>query len=236
LDSPDSVEEFIEEFYNTVNVDGRLYDVLIEEHPDTIVVGLGEPGKGRPLSSPSSSSANQEIQVSSMTSDESARGGGGGGSLTAGGIVGVALCSIVAALAIAAFVVNRRRGKRRMLDDSNLSEDVEADEVNADAANVETWLDDEDGGGGRRGMDSPTSSSLAAMGVASLVTTQVCSPGRDVAAGDEGRATHAVASDEPQTPQRPLIDGSAVATRLTTGDTEVMMVEQQTWARDTPDV
>lgn len=219
MDSPELVELFIEGFRNAVNVDGQLYDFLVEEYPETIIVGLGEPGKGRPLPSSSSSSANQEMQVSSITSAESARGGG----LTVGGIVGAVLCSIVAALAIAAFVVNRRRGRRRMLDDSNPSEDIEANEVNADAANVETWLDDEDES--RRAVDAATSSSLAAMGVASLVTTQLSSPDKDV-----------VANNERQAPQRSIIDGSAVATRLSTGDTEVMMVEQQTWARETPDI
>jgi hypothetical protein len=33
-----------------------------------------------------------------------------------------------------------------------------------------------------------------------------------------------------------LVDGSAVATRLSTGDTEVMMVQQQAWSRVSPEV
>ena len=125
--------------------------------------------------------------------------------LSVGGIVGAVICSIVVALAIAAFAVNHRRRKRCELYDSNLSEDIKAGEVNADVSNVEEWLD-EDESGSRRVGRAATSTSLAAMGAASLVTTQLISPGNDAGAHNERQA-----------PQKSIIDGSAMATQLTTG-------------------
>ena len=130
-------------------------------------------------------------------------------------------------LAIAALVEKRRRrNSSRDLNDSNLSEDIEADEVNADAANVEEWLDEEDERAGVGEADSPSAgtSALAAMGAASAAATQLCTPAK--AAGADGERRD----------RSTLVDGSAVATRLSTGDTEVMMVQQQAWSRVSPEV
>ena len=110
--------------------------------------------------------------------------------LAAGAIVGIALACIVVVLLVVAFVVRRRRGRsNQSLNDSKLSEDLEANEVSADAE----WFDGENDGGNGERPDSPSGSSLAALGVA-----------------------------------------STVATRLTTGDTEVMMTEKQAWTKNEP--
>ena len=106
-----------------------------------MIVGLGDPGKGIPPSQSSASAlasasggANQETQVVSLESSESAVKFSG---FPAGGITGLVLASIVVSLAIVALVAKRRRrNSSRDLNDSNLSEDIEADEVNADAANI----------------------------------------------------------------------------------------------------
>jgi multisubunit Na+/H+ antiporter MnhC subunit len=107
-----------------------------------VIVGLGDPGKGIPPSQSSASAltlasggANQETQVVSLESSESAVKGSG---FPAGGITGLVLASIVVSLAIAALVAKRRRRNSSCdLNYSNLSEDIKADELNADAANVE---------------------------------------------------------------------------------------------------
>ena len=74
-----------------------------------MIIGLGNPGKGIPPSQSSASAsggANQETQVVSLESSESAVKGSG---LPAGGITGLVLVSIVVSLAIAALVAKRRR-------------------------------------------------------------------------------------------------------------------------------
>jgi hypothetical protein len=215
LESPQLVEEFIQSFSDAVNNDGRLYDALVEEYPETVIVGLGDPGKGIPPSSSSASGANQEIQVVSLTGAGAEAQSVQGSGFPAGGVIGAVFASIIVALAIAAFVVKRRRKNRRELDDSNLSEDIEANEVNADAANVEGWLDQDEGN------KRAENSSLAAMGVASIVTTQLISSGKETVADTEAET-------------KALVDASAVATRLSTGDTEVMIMEHQAWSRNEP--
>ena len=197
-----------------------------------MIVGLGNPGKGIPPSQSSASAlasasasggANQETQVISLESSESAVKGSG---FPAGGITGLVLASIVVSLAFAALVAKRRRrNSSRDLNNSNLSEDIEADEVNADAANVEEWLGEEDERtvGGDADSSAGTSA-LAAMGAASAAATQLCTPAKAAVADDERRD------------RSTLVDGSAMATRLSTGDTEVMMVQQQAWSRVSPEV
>lgn len=98
----------------------------------------------------------------------------------AGGIVAAALVAFL----VAAFAFKRRRNRQRerreQLNDSNLSEDAEANEVNADADRVEDWLDGESDDGRDPSREeqllrNPVSSasSLAAMGVASTVATRL---------------------------------------------------------------
>ena len=90
--------------------------------------------------------------------------------------------------------------------------------MNADAANVEEWLDEEDERTVGGDADSLAgTSALAAMGAASAAATQLCTPAKAAVADDERRD------------RSTLVDGSAVATRLSTGETEVMMVQQQAW-------
>jgi hypothetical protein len=154
-----------------------------------------------------SGGANQETQV--VSNFESTVKGSG---FPAGGITGLVLASIIVSLAIA----RRRRNSSRDLDDSNLSEDIEADEVNADA-NEE---DERAVGGGRM----VGTSALAAMGAASAAAMQLGIPAKAAVADDERRD------------RSTLFDGSAVATRLSMGDTEVMMIQQQAWSRVSPEV
>lgn len=106
--------------------------------------------------------------------------------------------------------------------------------MNADAANIENWFDQEDD----RGVGASPRSSLAAMGMASLVTTQMSVLGEDIRSEDGSHIMGSIAavdsSDPPMALERSV--GSAVATRLSTGDTEVMAFEQQAWSRNQPDI
>ena len=137
-----SVDKFVQGFTEAANDDGRLYDALVEEYPGTVINGLGDPAKGiSPLQSSASAlasalgGANQETQVILLESSESAVKGS---RFPAGGITGLVLASIVVSLAIAALVgKRRRRNSSHDLNDSNLSKDIEVDEVNADTTNVE---------------------------------------------------------------------------------------------------
>ena len=136
-----------------------------------------------------SASFGQAIKI-----DEQQDGSSTSSSFPVGGIIGIACACLLVALLLAAVVVKKRRRNKRELDDSNISEDLEANEVNADAE----WFDEEDADGAGRnrtrdGMKVQPGSSLAALGVA-----------------------------------------STVATRLSTGDTEVMVTKKQSWAKDEP--
>ena len=59
-----------------------------------------------------------------------------------------------------------------------------------------------------------------------ITTTGGATPAR---LAEAGFAVHRVG-------RRGRVDGSAVATRLSTGDTEVMMVQQQAWSSVSPEV
>ena len=97
--------------------------------------------------------------------------------------------------------------------------------MNADAANVEEWLDEEDERTVGADVDSSAgTSALAAMGAASAAATQLCTPAKAAVADDERRD------------RLMLVDGSTLATQLSKGDTEVMMVQQQAWSRVSPEV
>jgi len=208
----DSAQEFTQNFLEATDTDGRLYDALVEEYPETEIVGLGSPGKGIPLGNDgntnanASANANQSVSLESngaQTNNSDVQVSG----FPVGGYVGIILAAaLVALVAMALFVKKSRRTKQQQqeLNNSNLSEDLEANEVNEDAANVEDWLDEDDEedhgndtteNGGKMGNRMPKSpgSSLAALGVA-----------------------------------------STVATRLSTGDTEVMIVEKQAWSKKEP--
>jgi hypothetical protein len=89
--------------------------------------------------------------------------------------------TLIAFIIVALIVVNRRRRssnnkRRRVLkDDSNLSKDIENnDTMNVkDDVDIDNWHDNDDNDDvGQQGVGTSSRSSLAAMGVASLVTTQ----------------------------------------------------------------
>ena len=196
----DLANEFATEFQIAVN-NGELYDTLISGYPDTDIVGLGSPGKGKPLEDEQANpfaNANQleKVQLEGQEQNDSAAAATSG--LSAGGIAGIAIAIALIGLVIGAFILKKQHTAKQELNDSNLSdsnlsEDVEAAEMQHDAE----WFDEEDANGEGRnrtrdGMKT-TGSSLAALGVA-----------------------------------------STVATRLSTGDTEVMMMKKQSWARDEP--
>lgn len=194
-----ATEQFTAKFYYAINNNGDLYYALLKEHPDTEIVGMGSPGKGIPYED--ASNTNQVVMLGGQQT-ESKSVSASGFPVGVGGSIGIAVAVALVALIVLAVVVRKRRTEqKRQLDDSNfdsnLSEDIEANEVNADAAGVEDWLDEEhdedkEDEERRRRQTSPASS-LAAMGVA-----------------------------------------STVATRLSTGDTEVMMFEKQTWSKNEP--
>ena len=196
--TPELASEFTTSFDSAVNDDGKLYDALVSEYQETDIIGLGSPGKGIPLDDSEAANAAQ-MEMVQLERDSANQTDVQSSGLSVGGIVGIAMAAVLVALLIAAVIVKkRRRSKQQSLDDSNLSEDIEADEVNADAAHVEEWLDEEDESGNGRnrtrdGMKTSPGSSLAALGVA-----------------------------------------STVATRLSTGDTEIMFTQKQAWSKDEP--
>ena len=193
--TPELATELTTSFDTAVNTDGALYDALISEYPDTEIVGVGSPGKGVPMTldrdgTTANASFGQAIKIDEQQDGSSTSSS----SFPVGGIIGIACACLLVALLLAAVVVKKRRRNKRQLDDSNISEDLEANEVNADAE----WFDEEDADGAGRnrtrdGMKVQPGSSLAALGVA-----------------------------------------STVATRLSTGDTEVMVTKKQSWAKDEP--
>jgi hypothetical protein len=88
--------------------------------------------------------------------------------------------TLIAFIIVALIVVNRRRRssnnkRRRVLkDDSNLSKDIENNDtmIVKDDVDIYNWHDNDDNDVGQQGVGTSSRSSLAAMGVASLVTTQ----------------------------------------------------------------
>lgn len=196
------MEEFVQLFNTATNVDGKLYDALIEENPQTEFTGLGSPGKGSPsavdeaaasVEADESDATQQTVSLSSEGSESKAVLASG---MPAGQIVLIALAAGLVTLASIGMAIRRRRRDHRskLVESNVVANDIEARGVqHVDTAKPEEWVDDEDGGYIGQ-VQSPTSS-LAAMGVA-----------------------------------------STVATRLSTGDTEVMMMEKQPWTKNEPDV
>jgi len=126
----------------------------------------------------SSSSSSESIAVDSLTSSsitdsKSIQGSG----FAVGGIIALFLAMTLIAFIIAALIVaNKRRSNNKrcvLKDDSNLSEDIENNyAINTKAdVDVDNWHDNDDNNAGQ-GAGASSRSSLAAMGVASLVTTQ----------------------------------------------------------------
>ena len=194
-----AVSRFTARFRDAVDVRGDLYTTLLEQVPDTAIVGLGSPGKGIPYDD----AANTNSVVLLESQAQSDADNDSTADVAVGVYVGIGIAAVVAALLVAAVTMKLRRrktrqaaerAKKQVLDDSNLSEDSEAEAVNADAADAEVWLDEQQElseEGARRAGEG--SSSLAALGAA-----------------------------------------STVATRLSTGETEILMVEKQAWSQNTP--
>lgn len=201
-----------------VDDDGKLYDALIETNPQTAIVGLGSPGKGSSLGvDETAASANEGAsetsqQTVSLSSEGSEAKSVMVSGMPAGQIVLIALAAAIVALVSFAAAVRRRRNIRNSkLVESNVSEDIEAREVI-----VEEWVDEDDGGYIGQ-VHSPTSS-LAAMGVAGSSTLMMSDGVVSTRAADE------------------IGVASTVATRLSTGETEVMMMEKQPWTKNEPEV
>jgi hypothetical protein len=202
LSTPEAVGEFLQLFNTATNIDGKLYDTLIQENPQTEFLGLGSPGKGSASAvnenaasvNADSSDATQQTTVS-LSSEGSESKSVLVSGMPAGQIVLIVLAvGLVALVSVGMTIRRRRQNTRSNLVESNVViEDIESREVNVDVTKPEEWADDEDGGYIGQ-VQSPTSS-LAALGVA-----------------------------------------STVATRLSTGDTEVMMMEKQAWTKNEPDV
>ena len=186
LSSPEAVEEFIQLFNTATNIDGKLYDALIDINPQTEFSGLGSPGKGS--SSAVDETADSVNEGNSDASQQTTVSLSSEGSESKAVLVsGMPAGQIVLIVLAVGLVVN-------LVESNMVSEDIEVREVNVvDTAKAEEWADDEEGGYIGQ-VQSPTSS-LAAMGVA-----------------------------------------STVATRLSTGDTEVMVMEKQPWTKNEPDV
>ena len=103
--------------------------------------------------------------------------------LPVGAAVGIALAMALLIAIAAALAARRRRDRVCKLDDSGLTEDAEAEEINADAE----WFDEEVDEGGRGSPirpERPTASSLAAMGVASTVAMRLSTGGVECCHGD----------------------------------------------------
>jgi hypothetical protein len=122
-------------------------------------------------SSSSDSNAVDSLTYSSITDSKSIQGNG----FAVGGIIALVLAMTLIAFIIAALIVASKRrsnNKRCVLkDDSNLSEDIENNyAINAKAdVDVDNWHDNDDNDAGQ-GAGASNRSSLAAMGVACLVT------------------------------------------------------------------
>jgi len=197
-----AVSRFTARFRDAVDVRGDLYTTLLEQVPDTAIVGLGSPGKGIPYDDAANTNSVVllESQAQSDADNDSTT------DVAIGVPVGIGIAAVLAALLVAVVTMKLRRrkkqqaaerAKKQVLDDSNLSEDSEAESLNADAADAadaEVWLDEQQelGEEGAR-QSGERSSSLAALGAA-----------------------------------------STVATRLSTGETEILMVEKQAWSQNTP--
>jgi len=197
-----AVSRFTARFRDAVDVRGDLYTTLLEQVPDTAIVGLGSPGKGIPYDDVANANSVVllESQAQSDADNDSTT------DVAIGVPVGIGIAAVLAALLVAVVTMKLRRrkkqqaaerAKKQVLDDSNLSEDSEAESLNADAADAadaEVWLDEQQelGEEGAR-QSGERSSSLAALGAA-----------------------------------------STVATRLSTGETEILMVEKQAWSQNTP--
>lgn len=127
------------------------------------------------VSSSSSSSESNAVDslYSSITDSKSIQASG----FAVGGIIALVLAMTLIAFIIAALIVaNKRRSNNKrcvLKEDSNLSEDIENNyAINAkDDVDVDNWHDNDDNDAGQ-GAGASSRSSLAAMGVASLVTTQ----------------------------------------------------------------
>ena len=127
------------------------------------------------VSSSSSSSESNAVDslYSSITDSKSIQASG----FAVGGIIALVLAMTLIAFIIAALIVaNKRRSNNKrcvLKEDSNLSEDIENNyAINAKAdVDVDNWHDNDDNDAGQ-GAGASSRSSLAAMGVASLVTTQ----------------------------------------------------------------
>lgn len=249
--------EFATQVTTATNDDGDLYNTLLETYPDTQIVGMGSPGTGIPYQE--TSNTNRVVSLESSRTNEAKSVASSG--IAVGGLIGIILAFSLFAVLIAAFVLKRHRTKQlarkneQELNDSNLSEDIEANEVNADASRVESWLDMSDTDAKEREeieerlrRQTSPASSLAAMGVASTVATRLSTSGNGMGDANEEqwmtkqterlmRQTSATADTHPSTSSSSLETmrvSNTVATRLTTGDTEVMLSERTPWSKNEP--
>mmetsp|Transcript_19956 Transcript_19956/g.41775 ORF Transcript_19956/g.41775 Transcript_19956/m.41775 type:complete len:752 (+) Transcript_19956:186-2441(+) len=243
--------EFANQVTSATNDDGDLYNTLLETYPDTQIVGMGSPGRGIPYQE--ASNTNRVVSLESGRNNEAKSVASSG--IAMGGLVGMILAFSLLIVLIAAFALKRHRTKQlarkeQELNDSNLSEDIEASEVNADASRVESWLDMSDTEENEREeieerlrRQTSPASSLAAMGVASTVATRLSTSGNITEDNEEQqRATKQTELLMRQTSATPSTSSSletmgvsnTVATRLTTGDTEVMLSERAPWSKNEP--
>lgn len=149
--------------------------------PTTETAGVKDTS-GLIVSSSSSSSSSESNVVVSLTPSSIDSKSIQASGFAVGDIIALVLAmTLIAFIIVALIVVNRRRRssnnkRRRVLkDDSNLSKDIENNDtmIVKDDVDIYNWHDNDDNDDvGQQGVGTSSRSSLAAMGVASLVTTQ----------------------------------------------------------------
>ena len=98
------INSFYDRLKSAIDSEGRLYDIVKEANPNTVVTGLGIPGKGIDYTSPTFSEPRNGEGITSANTAEETSGG-----LSTGAIVAIILCVILLPLAIIAMYARYRK-------------------------------------------------------------------------------------------------------------------------------
>lgn len=94
-----------EDMMNTAINEGELYDIILEDSPDTNITGLGEPGKGYDYTADDSTSRDPSgVEEAETPAEEESSGG-----LSTAGVVFIILAVIFLPLALTAMYARYRK-------------------------------------------------------------------------------------------------------------------------------
>jgi len=93
-----------EDMMNTAINEGELYDIILEDSPDTNITGLGEPGKGYDYTADSTSRDPSGVEEAETPAEEESSGG-----LSTAGVVFIILAVIFLPLALTAMYARYRK-------------------------------------------------------------------------------------------------------------------------------